>query len=72
MTERGGDGMLININRADAEELQALEGIGAKRAAAIVGYRERRGWFSIPEDIKKVRGIGEKTFQKIRHRIVTH
>ena len=72
MTERGGDGMLININRADAEELQALEGIGAKRAAAIVEYRERKGWFSIPGDIKKVHGIGEKTFQKIRHRIVTY
>lgn len=63
---------MVNINRATADELQALEGIGSKRAEAILEYRSRRGWFAIAEDIMKVRGIGKKTFRKIRHRIVTY
>ena len=49
-------GEMVNINRATADELQALEGIGPKRAQAILEYRNRRGWFVIPEDIMKVRG----------------
>ena len=63
---------MVNINRATADELQALEGIGLKRAEAILEYRNRRGWFVIPEDIMKVHGIGKKTFRKIRRRIVTY
>lgn len=64
--------MMLNINKATIDELQALKGIGAKRAQAIIDHRERKGWFAIPKDIMNVRGIGQKTFDKIRHRIVTY
>lgn len=64
--------MLLNINKATIDELQTLEGIGPKRAQAIIDYRERKGWFVIPQDITRVRGIGKKIFEKIRHRIVTY
>ncbi len=63
--------MFININKATMDELKTLKGIGLKRAQAIIDYRERKGWFAIPKDIMNVRGIGEKIFEKIKHRIVT-
>ncbi len=52
---------MVNINTATAEELMELPGIGAKRAADIVAYREENGDFRIREDITKVSGIGEST-----------
>lgn len=48
----------ININTATAEELDALPGIGAARAAAIVAYRQEHGPFRYPEDLLRVSGIG--------------
>ncbi len=59
----------ININTADAEELMALDGIGEKIAGRIIADREENGAFSQIEDIKRVSGIGEKTFQKIKEEI---
>ncbi|MCR5210397.1 MAG: helix-hairpin-helix domain-containing protein [Lachnospiraceae bacterium] len=53
---------LLNINKATAEELADLPGIGATRAEAVVSYREENGDFASPEDIKKVRGIGDATY----------
>ncbi len=55
----------ININKATAKELEALPGIGPALSKRIV---EGRPYETI-EDIKKVKGIGEKTFQKIKDRI---
>ncbi len=59
----------LNINTATAEELMRLSGIGEKRAADIITYRERKGGFSSIEDIMKISGIGEKTFEKIKEEI---
>lgn len=59
----------LNINTADAEELTRLAGIGEKRAADIIAYREANGGFSCIEDMMKVSGIGEKTFGKIKDEI---
>lgn len=59
----------LNINTATAEELVRLSGIGEKRAADIITYRERNGGFFSIEDIMKVSGIGEKTFEKIKEEI---
>lgn len=59
----------LDINTATAEELMRLSGIGEKRAADIIVYRERNGAFSSIEDIMKVSGIGEKTFEKIKNEI---
>ena len=60
---------LININEASVNELVRLNGIGEVKAAAIVEYRRTNGNFSAIEDIMKVKGIGEKTFEKIRDQI---
>ncbi|MGN0135808.1 helix-hairpin-helix domain-containing protein [Anaerotignum sp.] len=59
----------LNINTAAAEELIRLSGIGEKRAADIITYRERNGNFSCIEDIMQVSGIGEKTYEKIKEEI---
>ena len=59
----------ININTASASELILLSGIGEGRAADIIKYREENGDFSRIEDIMKVSGIGEKTFEEIKDRI---
>lgn len=63
-----GDG-LININTASAEELCALPGIGASRAADIIRYRESEGAFAACEDIMKVAGIKTSVYDKIKDRI---
>ena len=60
---------LININTANAKELQKLEGIGEVKAAKIIEYRETYGNFSTIRDILKVNGIGEKTYEKIKDKI---
>lgn len=60
----------VNINRADVAELDAkLLGVGEKKAQAIVSYRQQHGLFKRPEDLQKVKGIGEKTFAKNKDRI---
>lgn len=60
---------LININTADEKELQKIKGIGPALAGRIIEYRENNGAFKSIEEIKKVRGIGEKTFEKMRDEI---
>lgn len=59
----------IDINRAGPEELQQIKGIGPALALRIVRYREENGPFHKPEEIINVRGIGEKTFLRIKDRI---
>lgn len=59
----------VNINTASAKELCEIPGIGATRAAAIVSYRENHGRFMNPEDIMKVNGIKEGTYEKIKDSI---
>lgn len=56
----------ININTADAGQLQQLSGIGQTRAEAIVAYRDKHGAFSKVEDIMKVSGIKNALFEKMR------
>lgn len=59
----------ININTATAEELEQLNGIGPKKAQAIVRYREENGLFSSVDEIAKVPGIGEKTLEQFKEQI---
>jgi competence protein ComEA len=56
----------IDINRAEVWLLEALPGIGETRAQAIVDYRNENGPFKRIEDLLKVSGIGEGTFDKIK------
>src|SRR5438477_2985005 len=56
----------VNINTATKEQLDALPGIGPVKAQAIVDYRAKNGNFKSVEDLKKVPGIGDATFDKIK------
>jgi competence ComEA-like helix-hairpin-helix protein len=56
---------LVNINTANQETLQSIPGIGAKKAADIVKYREKNGRFKRIDELVNVTGIGEKTLDKI-------
>jgi competence protein ComEA len=64
------DAEKININTASAEELETLVKIGPKYAERIIEYREKNGPFEKPKDIMQVSGIGPKTFELNKHRIV--
>ena len=61
----------ININTAPAVTLRQLKRIGPKLSERIVEYREKHGPFERPEDIMQVRGIGPKTFELNKDRIIT-
>ena len=67
---RADDAEKININTASAEELETLVKIGPKYAERIIEYREKNGPFEKPEDIMQVSGVGPKTFELNKHRIV--
>lgn len=57
---------MVSLNHGTIHDFQSLPGIGASKAQAIVSYREEHGNFMSIEDIKKVSGIGEATFEKIK------
>ncbi|WP_260258909.1 ComEA family DNA-binding protein [Vibrio intestinalis] len=57
--------IVVNVNQASAQELaDLLKGIGLKKAQAIVDYRDANGPFKKPEELAKVKGIGEATVAK--------
>lgn len=61
----------VNINKADAEEISAvLNGVGLKKAEAIVAYRKAHGNFTKIEQLAEVKGIGEATVNKNRDKLV--
>jgi competence protein ComEA len=65
----GGDAVRdgkIDINKASAEDLQQLSGIGPALSQRIIDYRDAHGAFKKTEDMKNVSGIGDKTFEKFR------
>lgn len=56
----------VNINTATQDELETLSGIGTSTAKKIISYRNEVGKFKKIDDIKKVNGIGEAKFNKIK------
>lgn len=52
----------VNINKATAEELAALNGVGPVLAKRIVEYRTKHGAFKHPQDIKNVKGVGDAIY----------
>lgn len=56
---------VVNINTADETTLSTLKGIGAKKAQAIINYREKNGNFKSVDDLASVKGIGKKGLARI-------
>ena len=59
----------ININEAEVPDFMKLAGVGRALAGRIVDYRTNQGRFSSIEDMKKVKGVGDKLFEKIKNDI---
>ena len=55
----------VNINSADAKELKTLKGVGKATADRIIKYRTEHP-FKTKHDIVKVKGIGEKSYEKLK------
>lgn len=60
----------VDLNSADEERLKTLPGIGPSKAQAIIAYREESGPYRTIEDLKNVSGIGDKTFEKLKDKIM--
>ncbi len=56
----------LNLNAATLDQLETLPGIGRKTAERIVEYRQKSGGFKKIEELMNVKGIGEKSFLKIK------
>ena len=61
--------MKIDINKAGVDELMQLKGVGKTVAERIVNYRKENGSFKSSDDLKKIKGIGGKRFEKIKDNI---
>lgn len=59
----------ININEADEGTLAMLKGVGPSLAKRIVDYRTKNGRFGSIEELKKVKGIGEKLLNHIKDEV---
>ena len=60
---------MVNINTADEKELDKLPGIGPAMAKRIIEYRTENGAFQSPEEIKRVKGIGDAKYEKMKDKI---
>lgn len=60
---------LVNLNTASLSQLDSLDGIGPTYAQRIIDYRESNGAFTTIDQIKNIKGIGDKTFEKIKDKI---
>ncbi|MDF1655353.1 MAG: helix-hairpin-helix domain-containing protein [Coxiellaceae bacterium] len=58
----------ININKANANALAAIKGIGIKRAQAIVAYRQKHGKYTSVGQLSAIRGISANSLAKIKAR----
>ena len=61
----------VDINAATAEMLaEAIDGVGMRKAEAIVRYREQHGPFASVDDLVEVSGIGPKTLERNRENLI--
>ena len=59
----------ISLNQASVDQLQQLQGVGLKKAQAIVAYRQKQGAFKSIDELQQVRGIGPAIFAKNKTRL---
>lgn len=59
-------GATVNLNTATKDELVALSGIGPAKAQAILDYRTQHGGFKSVDELKDVKGIGARRFEKLK------
>jgi competence protein ComEA len=60
----------ISLNQANVQQLQSLNGVGEKKALAIVEYREKNGGFKTVDELMNVKGIGPKLVEKNKERLI--
>ena len=60
----------VDLNSANKAELQALKGIGPKKAEDIIAYREAHGGFKSVDELLNVKGVGKATLEKLRSELV--
>jgi competence protein ComEA len=61
----------VNINTATVEQLATLPGVGPALAQRIVEHRQKAGSFKNVQELMSIRGIGEKSFQKMEAHLTT-
>lgn len=66
----GVAGAAVNLNTATRDELVALPGIGPAKAQAILDYRAQHGGFRSVEELKDVKGIGAKRYERLKGEII--
>ncbi|HJF22690.1 helix-hairpin-helix domain-containing protein [Staphylococcus lentus] len=60
----------VNINTATKEQIQKIPGIGPSKADAIIKYREAKGDFKSIDDMKKIKGFGDKTVESLKEYVI--
>lgn len=60
---------VVDVNHATIQQLQSIKGIGPKRAQAIIAYREEHHGVAQIDELKRIKGIGKKLFNKIKKSI---
>ncbi|MGW0660869.1 helix-hairpin-helix domain-containing protein [Streptodolium elevatio] len=60
---------VVDLNTATAEQLEGLPGIGPVMAASILDWRRAHGRFTSVEQLREIRGIGERRFEELRPRV---
>ncbi|WTW94721.1 ComEA family DNA-binding protein [Streptomycetaceae bacterium NBC_01309] len=68
-TGKGAGTAVVDLNTATAEQLEGLPGIGPVMAASILEWRGRHGRFTSVEQLREIRGIGERRFEELRPRV---
>ena len=67
---RADDATPLDVNLASAAQLERLPGVGPALAARIVDVRAREGPFGSVDDLRRVRGVGVATLERLRPRLV--